>query len=199
MATVKQIKGSELERLCQQLVDLREALKPFAEFAACLPPVVPGDPRITDDGTLVNVYQLQKNYNITCAHLRQAKALLDRLYDEDNARYVEIAELAATGLHCSHCLNLFAPPGSGALTDDADNVYCSNECYYEAVVKPKEPKEPKEDKPLLNKAIIGFPMDQVPLNPGDKVSFTTTVTLSDDGSLIQVPPDSRDKNDGGST
>jgi hypothetical protein len=90
---VKTIAQSEINRLVQQLVDLRGALEPFAAFAECLPPVVEGDPRITDaEGVALNCYYLMENYSITFGHLRAAKGLLEGLKKEDVERWVKFAE-----------------------------------------------------------------------------------------------------------
>jgi hypothetical protein len=89
----KTITQSEINRLVQQLVDLRKALEPFAAFAECLPPVVEGDPRITDaEGVALNCYYLMENYSITFGHLRAAKGLLEGLKKEDVERWVKFAE-----------------------------------------------------------------------------------------------------------
>jgi hypothetical protein len=90
---VKVITQSEINRLVQQLADLREALEPFAAFAECLPEVVEGSPRVTDsEGVALNCFYLEKNYNITFGNLRQAKALLEALKKEDFERWVKVAE-----------------------------------------------------------------------------------------------------------
>jgi hypothetical protein len=47
---LKGIKQSELNRLVQQLKDLREALAPFAFFGSSLPPIDPEVQRITTPG-----------------------------------------------------------------------------------------------------------------------------------------------------
>jgi hypothetical protein len=89
----KVITQSEVNRLVQQLVDLRAALEPFAAFAACLPAVMEGQSRITDtEGTALNCYYLGENYSITFGHLRAAKALLEGLKKEDFERWVTFAE-----------------------------------------------------------------------------------------------------------
>ncbi len=89
----KSITQSELNRLVQQLADLRVALEPFAAFAECLPEVVEGSPRVTDsEGVALNCFYLGKNYNITFGNLRLAKALLEALKKEDFERWVKVAE-----------------------------------------------------------------------------------------------------------
>jgi hypothetical protein len=91
------IRQSELNRLVQQLVELREALKPFAIFGSSLPPIDPSCPRITDSGVMFNVYANMVNYNITCTDLRRAKDLLEKLAAEDYDRLVEVTEQKMLG------------------------------------------------------------------------------------------------------
>jgi hypothetical protein len=87
----KLITQSELNRLGQQLVDLRKALQPFATFAESLPPII-DTPRLTDAGPMVCAAPLGKNHIITFADIRRAKTLLDALEAEDYERWVRSAE-----------------------------------------------------------------------------------------------------------
>jgi hypothetical protein len=82
----KVIKQSELNRLCQQLHDLREALRPFATIGA----LVPADA----DGPLLRAH----GHTVTLDDLRRAAALLRSLEHEDTVRWVEDAEVKMTTL-----------------------------------------------------------------------------------------------------
>jgi hypothetical protein len=131
------ISQSELNRLAQQLQDLREALKPFAVFADALPPVIPGWPRLTDAGPAVTSSPLGKNYIITFADLRAAKALLDRLETEDSERVIEGAELQMASFDCAHC-------GAKCLPEiGRGRSFCSNECEEAEEMLNSHLKEPK--------------------------------------------------------
>jgi len=118
----KLINQSELNRLAQQLHDLREALRPFAVFAESLPTVEPGASRVTDVGPMIYASVVMKDYVLSYAHLRDAKALLDRLEAEDAARVIENAELRLAGFDCEHCGNRVVPVVGGLVG------YCSLEC-----------------------------------------------------------------------
>jgi hypothetical protein len=106
MPTIKTINQSELNRLVEQLQELREALKPFADFAESLTPVVLGVRRLTDEDAFHVEMKLGKNYVITFADLRRAKAVLDRLNGEDDQRAIDQAEENMIGTRCSTCGNL---------------------------------------------------------------------------------------------
>ena len=101
--STKTIRQSELNRLAQQLHDLREALRPFADFATGLPPVYPDTPRMTDAGVAFTTSPFGVNYVITFAHLRRAKELLTELEAEDIRRNIEKAEVDILGETCSGC------------------------------------------------------------------------------------------------
>jgi hypothetical protein len=114
---MKVISGAEIARLCQQPVELRDALRPFAAFAEALPPVIEGQPRLTDSGPAFTTAPLGKNYVITFADPRNAKALLERLSEEDMQRHIFEAETKMTAVPCLCC---------GLLTNNG--VYCDAEC-----------------------------------------------------------------------
>lgn len=122
MPPPKVIHQSELNRLVQQLHDLRRALRPFAVFAESLPRVEPGTPRITDSGPMIYASVVMKDYVLTYADLRRAKALLDGLDDEDTLRVAESAELLLGGFACAHCGKQAVPTPGGL------EGFCSAEC-----------------------------------------------------------------------
>lgn len=126
----KVISGAELARLCMQLVELREALHPFAVFAEALPPIIEGRPRLTDSGPAFTTAPLGKNYIITFADLRRAKALLDRLVEEDTLRHIFQAESAMTSVVCAFCGATFEPTVTTRMnTLDNGHTYCSEGCH----------------------------------------------------------------------
>ena len=86
------IKQSELNRLVEQINQLREALEPFALFGDALPPVIAGQPRLTDEGPMLNAGPFGVERQLTFGHVRKAKALLDRLVAEDEQRIVTRTE-----------------------------------------------------------------------------------------------------------
>lgn len=100
---VKTINQSELNRLVQQIHDLREALRPFAVFAGGLPKVVDNQPRLTDWGPAFTTGSFGEDRVLTFADLRHAKALLDGLEAEDVERHIFIAEEAILKVPCHAC------------------------------------------------------------------------------------------------
>lgn len=103
------IAQSELNRLVQQLHHLREALRPFAHFAAALPdPTPPGHPpRLTDTGPAFAAKNPRNptgdEHVITFADLRHAKMLIDQLESEDFRRFMAATERQLLGVpdHCT--------------------------------------------------------------------------------------------------
>ena len=85
-ADTRVINQSELNRLAQEIHDLREALRPFAIFAEALPPIIDNQPRITDDGVILAASPAGRTYKVTCTELRRAKTLLDSLEAQDVVR-----------------------------------------------------------------------------------------------------------------
>jgi hypothetical protein len=83
---------SELNRLVQGIHDLRVALRPFAQFADLLPPIIEGHPRITDSGPAFNAGWADRSATITFADLRWAAALLQQLEAADIERHIADAE-----------------------------------------------------------------------------------------------------------
>lgn len=121
MADIPTINQSELNRLAQELFDLRRALAPFAEYARGLPPVVPEQHRFTDDGAALTASVMRKDYVITFAHLRHALHLLTRLEAEDEARILRNTEARMVGPHpvvtCAGCGVEMMRESLGAATD----------------------------------------------------------------------------------
>src|ERR1700722_3029228 len=99
----KVITQSELNRLVKQLDDLRKALLPFAKFAEALPPIIEGQPRLTDSGPAFTTAPLGENYVITFEDLRQAKVLLDRTQAEDEQVTTDNAEMEMSRVRCAWC------------------------------------------------------------------------------------------------
>lgn len=128
------IKQSELNRLVQQLHELREALRPFAVFAAALPPVIPGKTRLTDEGPAVSAKPFHNPAGdeavITFKDLRHARTLLLRLEGEDEARVLAAAErtMAGNGHECRRCDKELT--GSDELSLKG---FCSEDCRYKYV------------------------------------------------------------------
>lgn len=103
----KIIKQSELNRLCQQLHDLREALRPFAAVGALVP--------IGAEGPLLHAGIGQSRTILTLAHFRRAAAVLKSLEDEDTQRWVKDAEEKMGQPHavgCVRCGQLKSEDGS---------------------------------------------------------------------------------------
>ncbi len=96
------IHQSELNRLVEQLHALREALRPFAIFGDALPDVIPGKPRITDAGPAFACKSprdpMGEERVITFADLRVAHALLKKLEDEDEKRFIARIERRMGGI-----------------------------------------------------------------------------------------------------
>ena len=124
----KTITQSELNRIAQQLQDLRDALQPFADYAKGLPPIIPGVHRDTDDkGTHVNSFTGGKNYNVTFGDFRRARALLDKLLEEDEARLILQTENDMAGKECAYhgCGKHFVNTQPAA---DGSDLFCSSLC-----------------------------------------------------------------------
>jgi hypothetical protein len=113
------ITQSELNRLAQELEDLRNALRPFAIFAEALPPVIDGSPRLTDSGPAFTTAPLGKNYIITFADLRNARALLDKLEHQDFERMLQKTEAQMASVVCPECKGVFVR---------TDSAFCSPHC-----------------------------------------------------------------------
>lgn len=84
-ADAMQEAAAELRRLreenakqAEEIGRLRAALKPFADYAECLPTVGAVERVTDDDGVALNTYSLGNNYNIRFGDLRRARAA-DRL------------------------------------------------------------------------------------------------------------------------
>lgn len=127
MATIKQ---SELNRLAQQLQDLRAALRPFATFAKSLPPIIPDQPRLTDAGPAFTTSPLGKNHIITFADLRCALALLDQLEAEDEARHVADAEEKMGKVRCAFCGHTFVQLTAGYTGPSYCGLRCMDQHEY---------------------------------------------------------------------
>jgi len=68
------------EKLRMELHACRAALRPFALYAKCLPPVIPDTFRDTDDtGVMVSTYQMQQTYTLTFGDLRRALECFNKL------------------------------------------------------------------------------------------------------------------------
>lgn len=119
------IAGAELNRLCQQLVDLREALKPFAGFADLIKPEVP------DITTAFMFVREQGSYFVTAGQIRHAAALLKQLEEEDTTRHILIAEsaMATTEETCAYCGNVFTSTTISKMNALGDGrTFCSERC-----------------------------------------------------------------------
>lgn len=125
------IHQSELNRLVEQLHALRLALQPFADFADALPVVVPGQPRMTDEGPAFACKSPKdptgEERVITFGHLRHAKALLDKLLTDDEQRFIARTERKMAGIS-DLCIAL----GCGKPIPGAEPVhlrgFCSDQC-----------------------------------------------------------------------
>lgn len=84
------IQQSELNRLLEQLHELRQTLLPFARFAAALPPVIDGQHRLTDDGVALSCKKMSDPTGseavVTFADFRRAKYVIDLLEEADHKR-----------------------------------------------------------------------------------------------------------------
>jgi hypothetical protein len=114
LGNVGMITQSELNRLVKQIDALRKALAPFAHFAEALPPIIQGQPRITDVGPMFTVQRgVDQDYVITCAELRTARALLEALAMEDYERLIKTTEQKLLGSHQEQL---------AALTEEVDRL-----------------------------------------------------------------------------
>ena len=103
-ALPRQINQSELNRLLKQLYHLREALKPFARFAAALPDMSPPGqpPRLTDVGPAIAAKNPRnptgEEHVVTFADFRHAKMLVDQLEAEGFERFLAQTERQILGI-----------------------------------------------------------------------------------------------------
>jgi hypothetical protein len=122
------ISQKRLNELAEDWDAMYTALMPFAQFAEGLPPVLEGQPRLTDSGPAFTCSPFGVNYVITFADLRRAKEVLEFVHQRLEARRVTQAEraLAGHGDVCRLC---------GSVIEGADDHelagYCSKTCRRE--------------------------------------------------------------------
>lgn len=125
----KTITQSELNRLCQQLQDLREALRPFANFAECLKDSIP-------DETIAFLFAREPGARfVTAGQIRTALALLKRLEEEDATRHITDAEEKMAAVACTYCQELFVPDDATRANELPDGRQCCSEKCYSAAQK----------------------------------------------------------------